>query len=610
MTSEYEQVGSEPIYEYNEETEEQEIVGYDPVYDWVDYGPYIGEWSHDISTAHNYKIEYNKTYSDLIEIQLTNLDIWIMKYDVNYLMVDSGETNPGFADYIFERDSEKDGRFASLESISSQYDPSENWSDITWISLNSYTKIKTQIETRTQTNTNQYFNSSAENLQSKRYVLEGNPEVKEKTNKQAKPGDWDYPNFCTIYLDAGLARNNISDVESWLFEILENNESTVDMVDLTKYLLYCALDTDYGVKMFNFTISNFSNGYNSFGNNTTDLALYLRQFSHSGEAPQSEDGKYYIMYGDGKGWPTIGNADLQWKSHHDRFNVVGKVLKDGEEEEVSSIEEYVNGFLTRGIDAEYTDAEIADMQIYIDKSIVDQVGSVVQSVYYNSVINIVSESDIKLSKQQIYALTAIIYNGGQGFFLRERNGYTFNSVYEAGIAQGYSANSWEHNRFIWDNWWAYVGGGARGHIPARDAQFETYVKGVYNFSLSEAGTVFSRNKYIYYTREQLEYVNENLMSAGQTVDFTKTIDRNISNLSNEIEIFTMEIAVGVYDTNYAYTDLTQDPWIKVDGYFELSDGGTATVFNQTYTSYWGSSGSKDYLEKHPSVPKENVGRKM
>ena len=163
-----------------------------------------------------------------------------------------------------------------------------------------------------------------------------------------------------------------------------------------------------------------------------------------------------------------------------------------------NVAEYVNStYLTRGPDAEYTNDEIYQMQIYIEKELVDSIGDSVQETYYNSVVN--ATSGLNLSRQQLYALTAIVYNFGS---LPERNGYTFKSVYQAGAAQ-YEINSWEHNKFIWDNWWCALGGGAAGHIPARDAAFETYVKGIYDFSQSEAGEVFGRNYYIYYTQEQL-----------------------------------------------------------------------------------------------------------
>lgn len=51
---------------------------------------------------------------------------------------------------------------------------------------------------------------------------------------------------------------------------------------------------------------------------------YQYQFSHSGpSAPMSANGKYYKMYGDGSGNPTIGNADLTMKHN-------GRILKNQE----------------------------------------------------------------------------------------------------------------------------------------------------------------------------------------------------------------------------------------------------------------------------------------
>ena len=304
----------------------------------------------------------------------------------------------------------------------------------------------------------------------------------------------------------------------WLCDILSANSNTANMVELTKYLINKAKNPDDTSLFFDFSIfePSIMNGVTG----AQSLSTYLRQFSHSGEAPKSTDGKYYLMYGDGEGWPTIGNADIQWKSHYTSFAQSGYVLQDGVETEVPDVAAYVNAILERGPEAEYTDEEIRNYQIYIEVELVDEIGDKLQSNYYNLVIS--QTSGLNLSRQQLYALTAIAYNFGH---LPERNGYTFKSVYEAGLAQ-YEVNSWEHNRFIWDNWWSYLGGGSPGHIPSRDAAFETYVKGVYDFSNSSAGEVFSRNYYIYYTREQLnrfDYAPD------------KTITRNPS---NEEEIFT------------------------------------------------------------------------
>ena len=61
-------------------------------------------------------------------------------------------------------------------------------------------------------------------------------------------------NFVKIFKDEKNydATTKILGIDEWLFEILEINESTRNMVDLTKYLLYKATNVDYGVTEFNY----------------------------------------------------------------------------------------------------------------------------------------------------------------------------------------------------------------------------------------------------------------------------------------------------------------------------------------------------------------------
>jgi len=283
-----------------------------------------------------------------------------------------------------------------------------------------------------------------------------------------------------------------------LLQMLQNNERTQAVEHIMRYVLYKYTGESYGVTELNLNMFDL-NSFTSLSN--TNFSTYLRQFSHSSEAPQSVDGKYYLMYGDAEeneyGWPTIGNADIQWASHHQEFATSGKVLKDGEEQTVPNVETYVNSILGNGAEEKYITSEIREMQIYIEKQVVDQVGDSIQKTSLKYVEN--NTQGLDLSKQQLYALTTIKYNFGN---LPTTNGKSFKNVYEEGAAL-YEINSWEHNRYIWDNWWALLGGGEPGHIPARDAAFETYVKGIYDFSQSDAGEVFGRNYYIYYTQEQL-----------------------------------------------------------------------------------------------------------
>lgn len=69
-------------------------------------------------------------------------------------------------------------------------------------------------------------------------------------------------NFVTILCskEHKSAKSLILKVDEWLFEILETNNDTKNMIDLTKYLLQKALEKDYGVSDFNFS----EYGNNSF----------------------------------------------------------------------------------------------------------------------------------------------------------------------------------------------------------------------------------------------------------------------------------------------------------------------------------------------------------
>ena len=67
------------------------------------------------------------------------------------------------------------------------------------------------------------------------------PEIIEKTDRDSKE-----PNFVTIFNDGDnyVAKNAILSGADWLFEILEENENTVDMIDTTKYLFNKILGYD------------------------------------------------------------------------------------------------------------------------------------------------------------------------------------------------------------------------------------------------------------------------------------------------------------------------------------------------------------------------------
>ena len=111
-----------------------------------------------------------------------------------------------------------------------------------------------QVNDRTETSSGTQPYSGGGTITSST-VVEGNKYVaspaviKEKTD----PND-EEENFVTLLRDYTEVRSNITSAPDWLFTILENNERTVDMVDLTKYLLYKATGTDFGVTSLDLSI--------------------------------------------------------------------------------------------------------------------------------------------------------------------------------------------------------------------------------------------------------------------------------------------------------------------------------------------------------------------
>ena len=88
------------------------------------------------------------------------------------------------------------------------------------------------------------------------YDTSGDTKVEEATDK-----------YVDLYIKESM-NNRLK--EEWFFDILENNEKTANLIDLTKYLMFLASNTDYGVTEFNFEDefgkSNFSSSGGIYGN--------------------------------------------------------------------------------------------------------------------------------------------------------------------------------------------------------------------------------------------------------------------------------------------------------------------------------------------------------
>lgn len=165
-------------------------------------------------------------------------------------------TTPSDTDESTPSDTDESKTSDTDESKSSDTDESKPSDVDDTTSVDKIIEEQERNDEATQTRANQRVIISEYHAIQYKYTLDGDPKVIEKTNAKLKEGDEGYPNFSTLYLNSHDARRNISGeaskIESWLFDILQNNSDTVNMVELTKYMMYCTTGSNYGVTEFNF----------------------------------------------------------------------------------------------------------------------------------------------------------------------------------------------------------------------------------------------------------------------------------------------------------------------------------------------------------------------
>ena len=82
----------------------------------------------------------------------------------------------------------------------------------------------------------------------------------------AKDENGNFEKFLLAYDKSSAVRNQLSSIDSWLYEMMEERSSTVELVDTVKYLLYVYDGVDRGVTEFKLDLfnpsefANFSNG--------------------------------------------------------------------------------------------------------------------------------------------------------------------------------------------------------------------------------------------------------------------------------------------------------------------------------------------------------------
>ncbi len=219
------------------------------------------------------------TYTNTVNVALTRANVWIVDYENSYKYVEAGEgttstdtinkddqeypneptregTDYSFCEDIPQKRSELESSLKSqLQSSSStgaSSGASSSSSSGTATGAGGTPSVSSTVDVHVDYY-DKYVNISdnvSNTVQTQRYTA-GTPDLKEKTDPKSEE-----PNFVTIFNKGEYKSNKsaIKDASSWLFEIIEINESTADMLDLIKYLLFKATGIDYGVTEFDFSI--------------------------------------------------------------------------------------------------------------------------------------------------------------------------------------------------------------------------------------------------------------------------------------------------------------------------------------------------------------------
>ena len=181
----------------------------------------------------------------------------------------------------------------------------------------------------------------------------------------------------------------------YLYAIIENNEKTAGLLDLTKYLIYKATNIPWGVLEFKFDMFDLSK-FNNISSMSGGLSL-LQEYIHYFEGNEgiSEDGTKYRVGDDGAGNPTVGyGVDIYNSGFLDRFLAAGYDV---------SIGSY--------IDVDFVDAlELEELQ--------SNIRTIEQKL-----------SGLNLTQYQKFALVSRMYNCGVSGALGVRNGKDFVSAY-------------------------------------------------------------------------------------------------------------------------------------------------------------------------------------
>ncbi len=189
---------------------------------------------------------------------------------------------------------------------------------------------------------------------------------------------------------------------SYLYMVIEDNEKTANMLDMTKYLIYKATGEQTGIYEYDFSIYRESDFQNAGSSASFETFI---EYLHAWEGNEgiTADGKFYLVGNDGAGHPTVGYGV-------DIFN---------------------SGYLNRFKEAGYTEDQLRKMDgsTKIPVELVDGIEKEEREAMLEKVEE--KTAGLNLTIYQKYALVSRAYNCGAGGAFTTRNGKNFRAAYKA-----------------------------------------------------------------------------------------------------------------------------------------------------------------------------------
>lgn len=315
---------------------------------------------------------------------------------------DSSKAELTYADTWFVR-LEKDTSYRNNDTAytGKNTDSGENTTSTTassgWYTINS------------QTDEDGNYSSTSQNIETTTTTTTRTVSSKYDSGETAITGlDDKEDRFIALYNDCPVFQNTL--VPSWLFEAMEANEKTVNLIDLTKYLLYKATGDDKTFDVTEFDFDEFkdnefasidvSGGQDilleflaSWENNAVRLYVNGKSDYNSYVAKYiTQDKKNYICYKDVEntrnfGYGVCHSADYGATHWH--------------------VAEYAE-FGINIASGEYDTVGVSQLSV----EIVDGVKKKLLENWTNSIKNQINSAGIQLESTQIDALTAIMYQYG------------------------------------------------------------------------------------------------------------------------------------------------------------------------------------------------------